>query len=320
MADVAKHAGVSLKSVSRVVNDEPNVSERLRERVTSSITALGFRRNDVAADLASGTPAASIGLIIEDIEDPFYARLARGVERVANEYRHLLLVCSSEQQPERERRLVEGLLTRRVAGIIIVPSAENQGHLNAAVQAGTPIVFADRRATGVECDEVLSDNVGGVRAAMGELQRRGHHRIAFLGTDRAVWTNSQRLAAFRRYVRQHQLDDDPSLIQTGPLTQEAARDAVGRLLALPRGVDAVFAQNSILTIGAWKALREHHDIDLIGFDDFDLAGELHPPVTVIAQDPPAIGERAAELLFTRASTPGLPRRRVILPTKLVNRR
>jgi LacI family transcriptional regulator len=319
MSDVAKLAGVSLKSVSRVVNNGPNVTEQLRQRVTSAIAELGFRRNEVAAHLASGGPAASIGLVIEDIEDPFYARLVRGVERVANEHRHLLLVCSSEQEEGRERELTEALLSRRVAGLIIVPSSADQRHLVDDLAAGVPMVFADRPATGVECDAVVSDNAGGVREGVHELVRQGHRRIAFIGTDRNVWTNTQRLNAYRRCLRRSKIDVDNELIKLGPLTQDAAFAAVVSVLGLPDPATAVFAQNSALTIGAWKALRGRRDVALIGFDDFELAGNLSPAVTVIAQDPSAIGMRAAELLFERMQDKTRAVRRIVLPTDLLVR-
>lgn len=319
MSDVAKHAGVSLKSVSRVVNHEPNVTPQLKQRVVDAIAELGFRRNEVAADLASGGPAASIGLIIEDLEDPFYASLVRGVERVADEHGYLLLVCSSEQAADRERQLTEALLSRRVAGIIIVPSSPDQLHLADDLAAGVPIVFADRPATGIDCDAVVADNAGGVRAGMLELLEQGHRRIAFIGTDRNVWTNARRLDAYRRFLKRHKLPVDPDLIQLGPLTQDAAVAAVRRVLDLTDPATAVFAQNSLLTIGAWKALRSHREVALIGFDDFDLAGDLSPAVTVIAQDPSMMGRRAAELLFARVHDRRRTPQRVVLPTKLIVR-
>ena len=320
MADVAAHAGVSLKTVSRVINGEPRVAAATAAAVTAAVRELGFRSNHAAASLARGGGVASIGLLIGAMDDPFYARLASGVEQIARSQRHTVLVSSSEDDPSLEEEIALGLAARQVDGLIVVPRAPDQGYLADDIAAGLAVVFVDRPPRGLDADCVLSDNEDGARAGTAHLLSRGHRRIAFIGNDTAVYTSAERLAGFHAAHRKAGVVVDETLVVLGPRTSADAEAATNALLAKSDPPGAIFAQNNLMTMGAWRALHTHtSDADLVGFDDFALADVLQPPVDVVAQDPVGLGRRAATLLFERMAESDQPSRRVVLPTQLITR-
>jgi len=320
MADVAARAGVSLKTVSRVVNGEPRVASHTAMLVMDAVRELGFRSNHAAATLARGQSQSSIGLVIGAVADPFYSRLTSGVEQVARERGHFVLVSSSDEDPALERDITLGLAARQVAGLIVVPCASDQGYLSFELAAGLAMVFVDRPARGLAADCVLTDNETGAREGAEHLLRLGHRRIAFVGNDPAVYTSAQRLAGFRAAHADVRVVVDESLITLGPRDTAEAEQAVQALLTRADPPTAVFAQNNLITMGAWRALHARRAaVDLVGFDDFALADVLQPPVTVVAQDPIGLGRRAAQLLFDRLDHPDADVRLEVLPTTLLTR-
>ncbi len=320
MAGVAASAGVSLKTVSRVINGEPGVRPETVARVRSAAKALGYRRNDAASDLARASAPAGIGLIIEDITDPFSARLTRGVEDVARANGHFVMLSSSHESSELERTTTLALAGRGVAGMIVVPHSDDHHYLAAEIEAGLSIVFVDRPPLRLAADCVLSDNVEGARQAVAHLLDHGHRRIAFIGNDSGVYTSAARLRGFRAAHSHAGLDVDDDLVLLGPSAEAESAAAVGVLLALAEPPTALFTQNNLLTMGAWRAIRASGiPIELVGFDDFALADMLDPPVTVVAQDPIELGRRAAELLFDRLRGEKGAARRVVIPTRLIVR-
>ena len=195
MKDVAGHAGVALKTVSRGVNGEPGVRPQVVERVHSAIAELGYRRNDGARLLRKGQ-TASVGLVLEDIGDPFYSTLSRAVEDVAHQHASLLLTGSSDEDPERERELTLAFCARRVDGLIIIPASENHAYLLPEMAAGLAVVFVDRPPGLIEADTVLSDNRRGAREGVAHLLGTGHRRIGYLGDKERIWTIQERYAGF----------------------------------------------------------------------------------------------------------------------------
>ena len=320
MTDVAELAGVSLKTVSRVVNAEPGVNAATTARVAAAIRTLGFRANQAAAHLARRTRPASVGLVIEDMGDPFYARLASGVEQIARERGHALLICSSGEDASLERTVTLGLAARAVAGLVIVPCSPDQGYLADEIAAGLAVVFADRPPRGLSADCVLADNSSASAHGTTHLLSVGHRRVAFVGNATSVYTSSQRLAGFRAAHAEAHLEVDERLVVLGPTDSASAYRAVAALLSASDPPTAVFTQNNLLTLGAWRAAHEHADPPaLLGFDDFELADLLQPAVSVIAQDPLTLGRTAALMLFDRLTNRHGPGRQVVLPTKLLLR-
>src|SRR5206468_13000316 len=181
MWDVARAAGVSLKTVSRVVNDEPGVGIDTAARVRKAIDTLGYRPNDMGRTLPRRQRSSSIGLVIEDIRNPFYSAIARAVEAVASAHGLLVIVGSSDEDPAAERKLVGTFLERRVSGLILVPAGRDHAYLNEEVSLGTPVVFMDRPPGNIEADAVLLDNAGGAKLAAAHLLAQGHQRIGVVG-------------------------------------------------------------------------------------------------------------------------------------------
>ena len=317
MRDVAHLAEVSIKTVSRVVNGEPGVRPATKDRVDEAIQQLGFLPNSGASQLASGR-SDTVGLVVEDLSDPFYSTLAGAVERVSRERGHLLMTGSGEGYAERERSLAAAFLSRRVSGLLIVPTGTDHSWLADEAAAGTPMVFLDRPAAGVVADTITVDNEGGVRSAVEHLTAHGHRRIGFLGDDPAFWTAARRVDGFRAATRALGLADD--LVAMGPHTVDTLARCLSGWAAGPAPVSALVTGNNRITVTALRAVREAGlRLGMVGFDDFELADLLDPAVTVVAQDPTAMGEQAAHLLFERLAGDTAPPRSISLPTRLVER-
>jgi len=314
MRDVASTAGVSLKTVSRVVNGEAGVRTDTAARVEAAIARLGFSRNDLARSLRHGR-ANALGLVIEDVANPFYSVIVRSVEDAAHARSHILITGSCEEDPERERELVLRLLRRSVDALLIVPAGSDHRYLLPEIGAGTPVVFLDRPPRGIEADTVLFDNVGGARQAIEHLLRHGHARIAFVGDPPSMYTAAERLEGYRAALRDAGVDPRDELVSAGSHDAASAERAVRELLALPADTrpTALFTANNRNTIGALRALRDASDtIALVGFDDFELADMLPVPVTVVRHDPAEMGRIGADLAYARLDgEDALPRRHTI---------
>jgi LacI family transcriptional regulator len=318
MVDVARAAGVSLKTVSRVVNDEAGVGPRTSSRVVRAIATLGYRPNDIARSLRRRQRARTIGLVIEDVRNPFYSTIARAVEEVAREQHYMVIVGSSDENAVAERKLVGTLLERRVSGLLLVPAGRDHTYLEVELSLGMPVVFLDRPAGNVEADTILIDNLGGARAATEHLLAQGHRRIGVVGDPPTIPTIAERVAGFQEGYARSGLSLDESLIRVGARDILEAEAAVRELLALADPPTAIFATNNRACVGALRALRQDGArAALVGFDDFELADLLS--VTVIRHQPREMGHRAVELLFARLAGDERPPQRIVLPTELVVR-
>ena len=320
MNDVARLAGVSIKTVSRVVNDEEGVHPATAERVLTAIEQLGFRRNLSARNLRRGSETGTLGVVLEDLANPFYSLLTRAVEEVAHAHGRRVLTGSSDEDPARERELALEFCARRVDGLLVVPAGHQHGYLTHEMSAGTPVVFIDRPAGNVEADTVLVDNVGGTAAAVRHLASHGHRMIAFLGDAPEIHTATERLRGFREGCAQAGIGFDPRLVLMGPHTPGSVADTLDTVAKGPDAATALITGNNRITVYALRALAARPDRPaLVGFDDFELADLVDPPVTVVAHDTWALGHSAAELLFARLDGDTSPPRRLVLPTRLVPR-
>jgi LacI family transcriptional regulator len=318
MADVARRADVSIKTVSRVVNAEPGVSPATAARVRESIDKLGFHRHAAATILRTGR-SDRIGLVAADLVNPFYGQLAAGIEREARLRRHLLISTSSQQSTVNEAELVEALVAQRVAGLVVVPvDTRPSGALRAAARS-VPVVCVDRPQPDLGVDTVLSDNEGGMRSAVEHLAAHRHERLGFLGDDRTIWTARVRQAAFDSAAA--------SLGLCGPLRSRLGPYEVGEIAGLlrewtsgPDPVTAVVTGNNRVTVAVLHAIRELGvPLALVGYDDFELADVVDPPVTVVHQDPLELGGRAVQQVFARLAAGAGEPRTVIIPTRLIVR-
>jgi LacI family transcriptional regulator len=323
MLDVAALAGVGLKTVSRVVNAEAGVSPELEARVRRAIEQLNYRRDANASMLRRlGGKTQTIGLVLEDVANPFSSALHRAVEDAARERGVLLFAGSCDEDATRERELIGSFRDRRVDGIIVVPAGHDHTYLYEERRAGTALVFVDRPASHLDADSVLSDNRGGARQAVQHLLARGHRRIAFLGDLLSISTAEERLRGYRQSLERAGIAVDDTLIRTGLRHPDAAAEAVRDLLALADPPTAVFTGQNLLTIGGVRALRAagmERKIALIGFDDVSLADMVDPAISVVAQNPLGLGRAAAQLLFRRLDGDTSPPVHDVLPVELVAR-
>jgi LacI family transcriptional regulator len=323
MLDVAALAGVGLKTVSRVVNAEAGVSPALEAKVKRAIEQLNYRRDVNASMLRRlGGKTQTIGLVLEDVANPFSSALHRAIEDSARARNVLVFAGSCDEDGLRERELIGSFRDRRVDGIIVVPASSDHTFLYEEQRAGTALVFVDRPAAHLDADSVASDNINGSTAAVEHLLAGGHRRIAFLGDLPSIWTADERLRGYTQAIAHAAIHYDENLIRTGLRDSDSALQAVGELLALPDPPTAIFTSQNLLTIGGIRALKNaglQHRIALIGFDDIPLGDVVEPAISVVAQDPQAIGRAAAELLFRRMEGDTSPAVHQVVPVRLIAR-
>jgi len=323
MRDVAERAGVSFKTVSRVVNGEAGVSERVTERVEDAIVALGYRRDERARRLRQdGERTGTIAFALVDVSNPFFSAVLRGIEEVARRHDYLVLSGSTDGVLARERQLVDAFVTRRVDGLIIVPSGPIDGTLHSELERGTPIVFVDLEPIDVQGDLVRSDHLGSAAKATEHLIAHGHARIAFFGDRADISSSRLRLEGYKRAMTSAGLDVEERHVVQGRHRSEQWRTIISEHLTATDPPTAMFTAQNFVTIGATQALHDlglHNDIALVGFDEIELSDIVRPGVTVIPQYPLDLGRRAAEILFARVAGRRGPTSTMILSSAVVVR-
>jgi LacI family transcriptional regulator len=323
MEDVAAVAGVSLSTVSRVINGHSAVNADLALKVDHAVELLGYRRDHAASTLRrSNRQSASIGLILEDVANPFFSAVHRGVEEIARARGLLTFAGSSDGDGDLERELAQVLCARRVDGLVVAPVGGDHSYLVREREAGVALVFVDRPPEFIDADAVLIDNVAAARGGVQHLAKAGHRRIAFLGDREQIFTARERLAGYRGALAERGINDDPALVRLDLADSDSARRAVEELMALAEPPTAIFAGQNLISIGAIRALQaagRQHQVALVGFDDIDLADAVDPGLTVVAQDAAALGRAAAEQVFARLDGDVGPSRRIFAPTRLIER-
>ncbi len=323
MKDVAALAGVSLKTVSRVINTEPAVSADRRSRVLAAIDRLDYRHNLTASSLRrSDGKSSTIGVLLEDVANPFSSALHREIEDVALKRGVLVLAGSSDENEAREHELIAAFTSRRVDGLIIVPTSHDHSYLLSERRAGTPMVFVDRPPAFLDADSVLTDNQAGASKGVAHLIAHGHRRIGYLGDLATITTAVDRYRGYGEELAAHGIAVDSQLVRLDVQGIERAEAVTLDLLSLPQPPTAMFTSQNLLTIGACRALRRldlHRRVALVGFDDVLLADLLEPGITVMAQDPATMGRRAADLLFRRLDGDAAPSVHLVVPTQLIAR-
>ena len=323
MREVAAVAGVSLSTVSRVVNGSPPVAPELARRVEQAVEMLGYRHDQIAGSLRRANRAsATVGLIFEDVANPFFSLIHRAVEDVAATRSVLTLAGSSDEDPIRERELTEGLLARRVDGLLVVPTPGDHSYLARDMAAGLALVFVDRPPEFIDADSVVSGNAEGARTAVSHLIAHGHRRIGFVGDQPDIYTAAERLRGYREALAEHGIAEEPALIRHPSFRAPDADVVTAALLQGPDPPTALFSAQNLITLGALRTLHRlglQRSVAFVGFDDVPLADVVDPGITVVAQDPYGIGRQAAELLFSRLDGRDGPARQVRHPTPLIVR-
>jgi LacI family transcriptional regulator len=320
MRQVAERAGVSAKTVSRVMHNDRYVSAGVRQRVEQAIAELGYVPNVLARTFRSGRDAV-IGVAVPSISDPFFASLTGEVERVARARGVAVLVTSLGGDPAHEQAAVHALLGRQVTGLIMTPVSADQSYLR-PWQDRTIIVFIDRPPTKIVADSVVEDDLGGAHAATTHLIRHGHDRVGFVGDTLSIATTARRLEGYRAALTDAGISPDPHLVALGATSDEDAAKALIHLLGLANPPTALFSSNARTSIGMVPALQSvgRTDIGFVSFGDFPLASALQPPITVVDQDPISVGRTAATRLFERLDHPNRRlKRKIVLPVPLIAR-
>ncbi len=323
MREVAALAGVSLKTVSRVVNREPGVSADVVTRVERAVGQLGYRHNLAASNLRRvHAKSAMVGALLQDVSNSYSASLLRSLEDAARDRDVAIIASSLDEEPERERALVEGLVRRRVDGLLLMPATERHDYLADDLRSGLPIVFVDRRPNGIDTDSVTVDNVKGAQLAVEHLLAHGHRRIAYLGDLPSIQTARARHDSYLHTLRAAGIEPDSSLQAVALRSSDDAAAQLTRLLDGPEPPTAVFAARNSLAIGAIRALHQQGlagRVALVGFDDFPLADIVDPPLTVVKQSVALIGSEVARRLFARIDGDTSAPKHVVIAPELVIR-
>jgi DNA-binding LacI/PurR family transcriptional regulator len=318
--DVARQAGVSTATVSRVLSGKPYVSDDLRERVMGAVHDLNYRPSRVARSLRVQR-SSIIGLIVSDIQNPFFTAVVRAIEDTAYQQKYSVFLCNSDENTEKETMYVELMMAEHVAGVILSPTLGQNDIYRHLAEVGVPAVAIDRRVTNVDIDSVLVDNVSGAREAVLHLLEMGHRRIGTVIGTPISSTGEERLRGYVEALHIYGLAVEPDLIRTGMPRIATGHEFTNELLSLSNPPTAVFTGNNLLTIGALSAihtrgLRIPDDIALAAFDDMDWTAFVKPALTVVAQPTYAIGRTAFELLLQRMEDPDRLYEEVVLPPTL----
>jgi LacI family transcriptional regulator len=296
LADVARLAKVGSGTVSRVINGGKNVSPKTLARVRSVMQELGYEPSFMARAL-KGAPSNTIGLIVPTVADPFFSTAAAAIQEVAGQHETLVLLAASENDARREEQEVSALIRRRVDGLILAPAPSSRRSL--IENASFPVVCFDRPLKDAALTTVMADNYGGARVAVEHLVHRGFKRILCIGGYGGLMTSQKRFQAHKDVVREAGL---PYLAELQAEDFVSTQSAILRHIRGAERIDAIFSTKNTTTVYIYKILKElgvriPGQIGLIGFDDFDLAEVLDPPISVVRQPVTRIASRAAELLF-----------------------
>jgi LacI family transcriptional regulator len=323
LRDVAGRAGVSIKTVSRVVNGEPGVAAVVADRVRAAVAEVGYVPDAFASNLRRGDRRTrAIALVVEDVANPFSAALHRAVADTAHAEGVVTLAASHDRDPDRERDAVLAFAGRRVDGVVLMPSVSAHAWLDGLRAAGMEVVLVDRPAEGLTADVVLSDHRAGAERAVAHLVAHGHRRIAFLADEPGIFSAAERLAGYRAALGAAGERVDEQLVRTGLRDAAAAERAAVDLLGGTTPPTALLTGQNLLTEGAVRGLRRlgrQREVALVGFDDVPLGDLLDPGVTVVAQSPAQLGATAARRLLQRIAGDRTPAATAVLPTELIAR-
>ncbi|HEV2783024.1 MAG TPA: substrate-binding domain-containing protein [Actinophytocola sp.] len=307
--DVAERAGVSIGTVSNVLNRPEKVAATTREQVLAAIAELGFVRNSSAAQLRAGT-SRSLGLIVLDMANPFFQDVAKGVEDVATELGYALMLCNTDERASRENWYLQVLEEQRVRGVLITPVSVSSERLDALRRRGTPTVLVDRHDPRGDCCSVAVDDIAGGEIAGAHLTSLGHRRIAFVTGPLSLRQCADRLAGLRRAVTAAGLDPDRAIevVEAPALKARIGYEHARKLFESGTDVQAAFCANDLLALGVLRAAvstgrRVPDDIALLGYDDIEFAADAAVPLSSVRQPTVQIGRTAARLLLEECDSP-----------------
>jgi LacI family transcriptional regulator len=317
LLDVAQAAGVSLRTASRVLNDDPRVAPVTRQRVREAMLDLRFEPDAMARSLRAGTDTA-IGFVVESIADPFFAEVIDAVEQEMSRHGRSVLVTSTRRDPAWEQDVIGRMMQRRVAGLLLCPTGGDHSWLD---PRRVPIVLIDRPAPGLSADLIEIDDYRASFDATAHLIAHGHRRIAYVGDTPAIPTSAARLRGYRHALAHHGVVADEQLVNSECATSQAAAGAVSALIGGARPPTAILSATTRASLGVVPALHAagRTDIALVSFGDFPMADALRPAVTVVDHPGHEVGRAAAARLLARLGQPGLPVQRIQVPAGIIER-
>lgn len=323
--EIARIAGVSTATVSRVLNNSDKVKERTAKKVLKVAEDLNYRLDHVARRMrVKKTESLVIGLIITDIGNPFFSNVAKGVENVAFKNNHILMISNTNESPEKEKYILNSMLSEKVSGVIIVPSSGNNIFLEKLVVDGFPMVMVDRRLKNLNIDSVSINNEKGGLLATQRLINNGHKRIGIICGIKGLSNSEERFEGYKRALDKAGIAIDKDLITYGNYVESGGREAMEKLLSLSDPPTAVFSTNNLMTLGCIKELYSRKisipdEIALIGFDDSTWAEALIPPLTTVKQPGYELGTNAAELLIKKLNNGNSSIMNIVLNPELIIR-
>ncbi len=321
--DVSAAAGVSTATVSRVLAGFDEVSEPTRQRVLEAAHSLNYQPNRTARNLRKST-TSKIGVIISDIQNPFFGSIVRGVEKTTLQDDYTLILGNSDEDPQREQKLIAMLLEEGVAGIILTPTSANPSVYRELFDSGTPFVVIDRQLPLSDVDMVLVDGAAAAGLAVDYLAGLGHTRIGYVGGLKHLSVMLEREHGYLQALRQHGLPLAPGYLRQGNNRQSGGYAVVSELVRLAEPPSAILIANNLMTLGGLQAIHEYGleipaDVSVVGFDDMDWAPSLRPALTCVAQPAFEMGEAAAAILLGRIRSPQQPHQMIKLETRLIVR-
>lgn len=323
--EIAKAAGVSTATVSRVLNGSDKVRESTAKKVMKVVDEMNYRMNHVARRMkVKQTDSLVIGLMITDIDNPFFSSVAKGVEDVASKNKLVTMICNTNENPEKEMFFLNAMLSEKVSGAIIVPTTGNLDFFQELVKDGFPMVMVDRKPKGLKIDSVSLNNRKGGYEAVKKLIENGHRRIGIVAGIKGLSNTEDRLEGYIEALKESGIEIKDELIVYGDYIEEGGRKAITEFMSLKNPPTAVFSSNNLMTLGCIKELYRRKlsipdDIAIIGFDDSTWAEALIPPLTTVKQPGYELGVNAAELLIKRLRNGDSNRIDVVLNPELVIR-
>ena len=321
--DVARLAGVSITTVSHVINGTRFVSQDARKRVTDAMQRLNYQPNSLARSLRMGS-SKTIGLIIPDSSNLFFAEIARAIEDAGYQHGYSVILCNTDDDPQKEAAYVQVLSAKQVDGVIFISAGVVSQGLNKLLEASIPVVVIDREIPNIAADIILIDNLQGGYQATHHLIQSGHRVIACIAGPSELTPSSQRLVGFQRALEEAGIDRNESLVGRGDFHAASGYTAALRLLQNTPRPTAIFACNDMMAIGALHAAYILHmqvpeDLAIVGFDDIELASYVYPPLSSVAQPKVEMGKMAVDLIMERIHSQFSESRTIILPSRLMVR-
>jgi len=324
LKDIGKEVGVSATTVSRALNNKPDISYQVKQKIKKVAERLGYSPNALARSLKA-KKTSSIGVLIADIADPFFAPIVKGIENTARQMGYSIILCDTGEEYEQEKLALQMMLEKRVDGLLITPSQTEYGDILELKRKKVPFVLLGRHFDLVESDYVITDEIKGAFSATDYLIKKGHKKILFMNGPNYISSAKERLVGYKRALQEHAVLFDKSLVKEGALKMEDGYRIMKQILCSETKFTAVFAYCDFVVLGIMQALEEAklkipEDIAIVGYDDVVFAGFLQVPLTTVHIPKYELGKEAMKLLKKKIDEEILEPQAVILETKLVIRK